>query len=418
MSRQDYVKLWWQPPAGAAPRRGFVWLDQPMTNLTANSSSLPDVKISGNTDRFPYTWEDHGSPSAIRISRIVSETFRLGLRDVRWFVMGDDDTIFFPENLAAVLRKYDHKKFYYIGYSTESQKQSAQHSFGMAYGGGGIAISYALAEVLEKMQDGCLMRYGHLYGSDSRIGACAAELGVPLTREPGFHQIDMHGDIFGLLAAHPVKPLVSLHHINEIEPIFPDMTRLQALQHLVDGAVSDPIGTLQQSICYDIRRNATVSVSWGYAVQIFEGAWTPLEVQKPSMTFVDWRIWQAWEESFTFDVRQVPEGECARPAVYFMENVTEAGDGKTSIGVYKLRQQQEEEQEGAPPSAGRRSCRRSMEDNIVLVHKQQQNASWITAPRRQACEVMPPKVPSQSGVQPLVVHVRDFKDNEIIAPHE
>lgn len=32
-------------------------------------------------------------------------------------------------------------------------------------------------------------RYPGLYGSDDRIQACMAELGVPLTREPGFHQV-------------------------------------------------------------------------------------------------------------------------------------------------------------------------------------------------------------------------------------
>jgi hypothetical protein len=58
----------------------------------------------------------------------------------------------------------------------------------MAYGGGGIAISYPLAEELSNMQDECLERYPQLFGSDDRLHACISELGVPLTREPGFHQ--------------------------------------------------------------------------------------------------------------------------------------------------------------------------------------------------------------------------------------
>ncbi|PNX74398.1 transferring glycosyl group transferase, partial [Trifolium pratense] len=59
----------------------------------------------------------------------------------------------------------------------------------MAYGGGGFAISYPLAVALEKMQDRCIQRYPGLYGSDDRIQACMAELGVPLTKEKGFHQV-------------------------------------------------------------------------------------------------------------------------------------------------------------------------------------------------------------------------------------
>ncbi|MCO5613382.1 hypothetical protein L7F22_067658 [Adiantum nelumboides] len=217
------------------------------------------------------------------------------------------------------------------------------------------------------MQDDCLTRHPHVYGSDSRIEACAAELGIPLTRKPGFHQIDMHGNIFGLLAAHPVTPLISLHHVDRIEPIFPDMTRLQALQHLVDGAESDPAGALQQSICYDTLQNVTLSVSWGYAVQIFEGVWIPLEVQKPSTTFLDWKTGEADEEFFTFDVRRLPEDACARPAVYFMENVRDAGDGKASIGMYKRR-----------ATSAASSCRSFIEHDSVEIHKQQQNKSWLT----------------------------------------
>jgi len=59
----------------------------------------------------------------------------------------------------------------------------------MAYGGGGFAISYPLAEALYKMQDRCIQRYPGLYGSDDRMQACMAELGVPLTKEIGFHQV-------------------------------------------------------------------------------------------------------------------------------------------------------------------------------------------------------------------------------------
>jgi hypothetical protein len=32
-------------------------------------------------------------------------------------------------------------------------------------------------------------RYPHLFGSDDRMHACMAELGIPLTKEPGFHQV-------------------------------------------------------------------------------------------------------------------------------------------------------------------------------------------------------------------------------------
>lgn len=118
------------------------------------------------------------------------ESYKLGLENVRWFVMGDDDTVFFTENLVTVLAKYDHNQMYYIGGNSESVEQDQMHSYGMAFGGGGFAISYPLAAELVKVMDGCLHRYSFFYGSDQRVWACIAELGVPLTTERGFHQVN------------------------------------------------------------------------------------------------------------------------------------------------------------------------------------------------------------------------------------
>ncbi|RVW68453.1 hypothetical protein CK203_058366 [Vitis vinifera] len=125
------------------------------------------------------------------------------------------------------------------------------------------------------------MRYPHLFGSDARIFSCLAELGVGLTHEPGFHQtfaslkryaalhvcidkealssgasdfsytskqqvewkilldwfvqVDIRGNLFGMLSAHPLSPLVSLHHLDSVDPIFPNMNRTQALEHLFEA---------------------------------------------------------------------------------------------------------------------------------------------------------------------------------------
>lgn len=184
--RKNYIKLWWKKEA---KMRGVVWLDNPVqTEDDDDDDDLPPVRISGNTSHFAYK-NKQGHRSAIRISRIISETLRLGMDNVRWFVMGDDDTVFVTDNLVRVLNKYDHNQYYYIGSLSESHLQNIYFSYGMAYGGGGFAISYPLAKALEKMQDRCIQRYPGLYGSDDRMQACMAELGVPLTKELGFHQV-------------------------------------------------------------------------------------------------------------------------------------------------------------------------------------------------------------------------------------
>lgn len=186
--RKEYVKLWWKPKR----MRGCVFLEK-MIHFSSNDTngdeySLPQICISENTSNFRYTHKG-GTPSAIRVARVVLETVRLNYTNVRWFVFGDDDTIFFQENLVKTLSKYDHRFWYYIGTNSESFMQNKFFSYEMAFGGAGFAISYPLAKVLAKVFDSCIERYPHLYGSDGRIHACLSELGVGLTREPGFHQV-------------------------------------------------------------------------------------------------------------------------------------------------------------------------------------------------------------------------------------
>lgn len=228
-------------------------------------------------------------------------------------MFGDDDTVFFPENLVRVLAKYDHEKWYYIGSNSESLDQNLKMSFDMAYGGGGFAISVPLAKALARVLDSCLMRYPHLYGSDSRISACIAELGVGLTKEPGFHQLDVRGDLFGMLTAHPLSPLLSLHHMEVLEPIFPNMDRIEALQHLFKAVNIDPARILQQTVCYDRPSNITISVVWGYVVQIFEGNKLLPDILASQRTFRPWRRGSVIHAGqFVIDTRDSPRDHCRR----------------------------------------------------------------------------------------------------------
>ncbi|BBH06177.1 Protein of unknown function D [Prunus dulcis] len=296
--RRHYSQLWWKPNV----TRGFVWLDEkPFPNMTW-PETIPPYKVSEDTSRFKYScW--YGSRSAVRIARIVKESFELGLPNVRWFVMGDDDTVFFTHNLVSVLAKYDHNQMYYIGGNSESVEQDVTHSYTMAYGGGGFAVSYPLAAELVKILDGCIDRYDKFYGSDQRIQACLSEIGVPVTKELGFHQLDIRGSPYGLLAAHPVAPLVSLHHLDYLESIFPNLNRIDSVKKLVRGYKVDPGRILQQSFCYDLNRNWSVSVSWGYTVRLYPFLVTAKKLETAVETFRTWRSWDAGP--FTFNTRPI-----------------------------------------------------------------------------------------------------------------
>src|ERR1044072_1280786 len=71
--RKEYIKLWWKPNQ----MRGTVWLEQAVKSDPGDENLLPPVRISENTSRFKYK-NKKGDRSGIRISRIVSETVRLG----------------------------------------------------------------------------------------------------------------------------------------------------------------------------------------------------------------------------------------------------------------------------------------------------------------------------------------------------
>ncbi|KAJ4712028.1 Beta-1,3-N-acetylglucosaminyltransferase lunatic fringe [Melia azedarach] len=382
--RKEYIKIWYRPDDDM---RGVVWLDSVVkTNTTDN---LPPTKISSDTSQFPYT-NKQGHRSAIRISRIVSETLRLGLKNVRWFVMGDDDTVFITENLVRVLRKYDHNQYYYIGSLSESHLQNIFFSYGMAYGGGGFAISYPLAKALVKMQDRCIHRYPGLYGSDDRMQACMAELGVPLTKELGFHQYDVYGNLFGLLAAHPVTPLVSLHHLDVVEPIFPNMTRVEALQHLMVPKKLDSAAIMQQSICYDKRRTWTISVSWGFAVQVFRGIFSPREMEMPSRTFLNWYR-RADYTAYAFNTRPVSRNQCQKPFVFYMSKAIFNSTMNQTVSEYTRHR--------VPHPECRWKMANPADLDTIVVYKKPDPHLWDRSPRRNCCRVLKSKTKGKGSIE-------------------
>ncbi|KAK8502789.1 hypothetical protein V6N13_046744 [Hibiscus sabdariffa] len=118
--------------------------------------------ILEDTSRFRYTFRN-GQPLAIRVAHMVRETVALNHMNVRWYVFGDDDTVFFPHNLAKTFAKYNHQLWYYIGAGSEIYQQNKDFGFKMAFGGAGFAISYPLAKVLAKVFDSCIERCPHLW---------------------------------------------------------------------------------------------------------------------------------------------------------------------------------------------------------------------------------------------------------------
>ncbi|PIN18334.1 Galactosyltransferase [Handroanthus impetiginosus] len=383
-SRASYLRIWHSPISHL--NTTFLFLDRPLPN---SSLSLPPIIVQAKSSSLS---------AGHRIARIVKDALSLNVPGIYWYVFGDDDTFFFTENLVRILSKYDHNKWYYIGCGSESYEQNEKFYFDMAFGGGGYAISAPLARVLGRVLDSCLDRYRHFYGSDARVFACLAELGVHLTIEPGFHQVDVRGNLFGLLSAHPLSLVASLHHIDAVEPIFPGMSRIQALEHLFNAVHVDPARVLQQSVCYDRTNSLTVSISWGYAIQVYEGNELLPEVLTFQRTFKPWKRGKNVASSrYMFKTRDYPSDPCKRPVVFFLH--TEVAD---TAGIWTNYTRH---------SAG--DCLRSKEieklkEIIVFSHNLGFDIEQMKAPRRDCCDIL------SSSDETMRIQIRKCGTDELI----
>lgn len=140
-------------------------------------------------------------------------------------------------------------------------------------------------------------------------------------------QVDIRGNPYGLLASHPLAPLVSLHHLDYVQSIFPDMTQIDSLNKLIKPYGMDPGRTLQHSFCYDWNRSRSVSVSWGYTIQLYPYLATAKQLETAFQTFQTWRSWS--NGPFTFNTQPMSHDPCERPVVYFLDRVESVGQGQT-----------------------------------------------------------------------------------------
>ena len=124
-----------------------------------------------------------------------------------------------------------------------------------------------------------------------------------------------------MLSAHPLSLLLSLHHFDIVDPIFPAKSNTQALEHLFKAANIDQARMLQKTICYDRSKSFTLSLSWGYAAQIFEGNQLVPDLLPVQRTFGPWKRGRnASSSRYTFNTKEYPRDPCKRPVTFFLEN--------------------------------------------------------------------------------------------------
>uniref|UniRef100_A0A0D3FGQ9 Uncharacterized protein n=1 Tax=Oryza barthii TaxID=65489 RepID=A0A0D3FGQ9_9ORYZ len=182
-----------------------------------------------------------------------------------------------------------------------------------------------------------------------------------------------------MLAAHPLAPLVSLHHLDHIEPISPGGQHgspLDAARRLVRASRLDPARSLQQAFCYQRgpRYTWSVSVSWGYTVQLYPWAVAPHELEVPLRT-------RGGRGPMARD------DACAQPAVFFLSaarNDTSSrgrGRSRATMTEYTRRVAKPGAKECDRPSFLAASTVHTVR---VFAPKMSPN-EWTRAPRRHCC---------------------------------
>lgn len=147
----------------------------------------------------------------------------------------------------------------------------------------------------------------------------------------------MNGDISGFLSAHLKTPLLSLHHFDEVEPIFPGMDRAEAIRHLMKAANADQSRLLQQIICYHRKHRWSVSVSWGYSVNLYERiiprSWLQIAIE----TFQKWVAPNKDPPHFMFNTRFTENDPCETPHVFFFESIQKMPGNVILTSYYRAR---------------------------------------------------------------------------------
>ncbi|KAI8926120.1 hypothetical protein BC831DRAFT_458076 [Entophlyctis helioformis] len=132
-----------------------------------------------------------------------------------WYIMLDDDTYFFFDNLKELLDKYDPNQPHYIGshnmfIGCDGVKAWGEGP-GFAHGGSGIVISRgAMAKMMSNLNE-CIVKYMGCWAGDIRVALCLRDHKIFMTDPSGFYRDPPNDDFwFTKDACH--KP-ISFHHL-------------------------------------------------------------------------------------------------------------------------------------------------------------------------------------------------------------
>ena len=128
----------------------------------------------------------------------------------QWISLIDDDTFFLSmPSLLEMLSKFDPQQQFYVGALSEDWWSVTRYGM-MGFGGAGVFLSIALAEIVNSKYDECQER-SHTSAGDIRLRECISwYTRTKLTNILDLHQIDIHNDLSGIYESG--RRTLSLHH--------------------------------------------------------------------------------------------------------------------------------------------------------------------------------------------------------------
>ncbi|KAJ3015529.1 UNVERIFIED_CONTAM: hypothetical protein HDU68_012691, partial [Siphonaria sp. JEL0065] len=134
--------------------------------------------------------------------------------DADWYIMFDDDSYVFMDNLEYGLSKYNPKEPLYLGDAQMFAGCDGVTRIGdgpnFAQGGQGIIISQGGMQAMMKIVDQCIVKYHPCWAGDIRVGLCMRDAGILVTHFKGLHGIPPNSEFY--FSEDPCDVPVLFHH--------------------------------------------------------------------------------------------------------------------------------------------------------------------------------------------------------------
>ncbi|UJR16834.1 hypothetical protein I4U23_003733 [Adineta vaga] len=192
-------------------------------------------------------------------------------KKIQWFAVGDDDTLWFINNLLRLLEYYNSSSALYLGNTSTKKILLNRHGAFFGYGGAGILFSRPLVLLFVQHRQEC-EQFLTAFGGDEMIGKCVTQvLKINLTKNNHFHQMDLFGDMLGLIE-NGMDRLVTLHHMFSHWRPFPDSDTdklNETIYRLSIAYTTFNEHYLKRYLYFNYNTNQSVLLTLGHSVSVF-----------------------------------------------------------------------------------------------------------------------------------------------------